>query len=161
MYPYPVSGRVGFIPRVTIASESMVKSRHDFITLRNSAVLVTIWSLGVTTMLALGSCDFIFQLTYAMHGAVFLLQGSHRILPAGKSGSCSLTMLTYALLVTIHTFSGLHIPLNLSTVSCSSDFPTPSTSINCLGFSTVLMGQNRLPTPPAIMTRWLFLLPII
>ena len=26
-------------------------------------------------------------------------------------------------------------------------------SINCLGFSGVLIGQKRLPTPPAIITR--------
>ena len=63
MYPYPVSGRVGFMPRVTIESVSAVKFRHDLMTRWNSTLFVTIWSLGETTMLAFGSTDFILQLT--------------------------------------------------------------------------------------------------
>ena len=63
MYPYPVSGRVGFIPRVTIESVSLVNFREAEMTLLNSSTSVTIASLGATTMFALGSCDLIRQLT--------------------------------------------------------------------------------------------------
>ena len=33
--------------------------------------------------------------------------------------------------------------------------PTPRISIKCLGHSGVLIGQNLLPMPPAMMTRYL------
>lgn len=54
---------MGFIPSVTIESVSAVNSRHFLITRVNSAVLVTMWSLGDTTMFAFGSLALIFQLT--------------------------------------------------------------------------------------------------
>ena len=63
IYPYPVSGRVGFMPSVMMASLSPVVFSADFMTRRNSMTSVTIWSLGVTTMFALGSFFFILQLT--------------------------------------------------------------------------------------------------
>ena len=31
------------------------------------------------------------------------------------------------------------------------DFPIPNTSRNCLGLWEVDIGQNRLPTPPAMI----------
>ena len=88
-----------------------------------------------------------------MQGAVFLLHGSQRMFCLGMSGNCLATMAAYFSLVTTHTFSaGTNWPKR-STVNCNSVLPVPSTSINCFGFSAVLMGQKRLPTPPAMMTR--------
>ena len=63
IYPYPVSGRVGFMPSVMMASLSPVVFSADFMTRLNSVTSVTIWSLGVTTMFAFGFIFFILQLT--------------------------------------------------------------------------------------------------
>ena len=41
-----------------------------------------------------------------------------------------------------------------SAVSWISDLPMPITSMNCLGYCGVLIGQKRLPMPPAMMTTW-------
>jgi hypothetical protein len=73
---------------------------------------------------------------------------------AGISGSCSRTIGTYAALVTTQKFDIGHSGANLSTVIWIIVFPAPSTSTNCLGYSGVLIGQNLLPTPPAIITTW-------
>ena len=70
-------------------------------------------------------------------------------------------MAAYFSFVTTQMFEGETRLPKRSTVSCNRVFPTPSTSINCFGFSEVLIGQKRLPTPPAIMTKWLFILAII
>ena len=88
-----------------------------------------------------------------MHGAVLRRQGSNKILDSSSSGSCSFTNDKYLRLVTTQIFSFGHIPLNLSIVNCIKVRPTPNTSINCLGTSAVLIGQNLLPTPPAIITK--------
>ena len=119
----------------------------------NTFTSFTMWSLGVTTMFARGLRFFIFQLTYAMHGAVFLLHGSRSMFSAGNSGNCSRTRFSYILDVTTHVFSMGQRPENLSNVICSNDRPTPSTSRNCFGRSALLMGQKRLPMPPAIITK--------
>ena len=144
-----------------MASVSPVNLRQSFITRLNSVVSVTMWSLGETTILALGSTAFIRQLTYAMHGAVFRRQGSQSIWFSGSSGNCFFTMSTYFLLVTIHVLSISQMPLKRSTVICKRDLPTPNTSMNCLGISSVLIGQNLLPTPPAIITKWFIICAII
>lgn len=153
MYPYPVSGRVGFMPNVSMASVSLVNLRHELTTRLNSCTSVTTWSLGVTMTLAPGHSFLIRQLTYAIQGAVLRLHGSSKMWLGSISGNCSATKLWYFLLVTIHTFDGGHTVANLSSVSCNNERPVPSTSINCFGFSSVLIGQNLLPTPPAMMTR--------
>jgi Na+-transporting NADH:ubiquinone oxidoreductase subunit NqrB len=69
-------------------------------------------------------------------------------------GNCSLTNGAYFSDVSTHIFSTGQIPEKRSTVSCNNDLPQPKTSINCLGQSDVLIGQKRLPTPPAIITTW-------
>jgi len=56
------------------------------------------------------------------------------------------------LLVTTYMFSEGQIFDNLSNVCCISVFPVPKTSINCFGCFVLLIGQNRLPIPPAIIT---------
>lgn len=84
--------------------------------------------------------------------------GSARILSTGMSGICSLTMLMYFSLVTTHMFSTEQMGFKRSTVSWMSERPTPITSMNCLGWSGVDMGQKRLPMPPAIMMTWLLLI---
>ena len=61
IYPYPVSGRVGLIPSVTIALLLSVKRRAFSTTRRNSPVSMTNASDGVTTTLAFGCFFFIFQ----------------------------------------------------------------------------------------------------
>ena len=136
-----------------MASDSATKPRADLTTRWNSGTLTTIWSLGVTTMLALGSTDFIFQLTYAMQGAVLRRHGSRRTLPTGMSGSCSYTLSAYLADVTTHTFSTGTMPPKRSYVNCRSVLPHPITSTNCLGLSCVLMGQKRVPAPSAMMTK--------
>ena len=99
----------------------------------NSSVSITSASEGVTTMLASLSSAFIFQHAYAMQGAVFLGSGSANIWLFNTIGSCSLTMSTYFCEVTTQIFSLGQISLNLSAVSWMRDFPTPITSMNCLG----------------------------
>ena len=47
----------------------------------------------------------------------------------------------------------MHNPLKRSTVSCIRLLPHPVTSMNCLGHSGVLMGQKRLPMPPAMIRK--------
>lgn len=51
------------MPSVRMASESVVNFIADRITRWNSRTSITMWSLGVTTMLAFGLRAFIFQLT--------------------------------------------------------------------------------------------------
>ena len=85
-----------------------------------------------------------------MHGAVFLMQGSDNTCSSGTCGSCAITVSLYRLEVTTHTFSMGITSEKRSTVNCSRLFPTPKTSMNCLGISGVLIGQRRLPTPPAM-----------
>ena len=90
-----------------------------------------------------------------MQGAVLRRQGSLSIFSSGTIGSCCLTIGAYFSEVSTHIFSTGHIPEKRSTVNCNSVLPQPSTSMNCLGQSDVLIGQIRLPTPPAIITTWL------
>lgn len=78
------------------------------------------------------------------------------ICSAGISGNCFLTISTYFALVTTQKFCLGQTPLKRSTVSCIKVRPQPNISMNCLGYSGVLSGQKRLPTPPAIITIWLF-----
>lgn len=51
------------MPKVTMASVSLVKRMHSLMTRWNSTVLTIMRPLGVTTILALGSFDLIRQLT--------------------------------------------------------------------------------------------------
>ena len=59
----------------------------------------------------------------------------------------------YMIFVTINIFSIGTIGRKRSTVICSKLLPVPKKSKNCFGFSSLLYGQKRLPTPPAMITQ--------
>ena len=86
-----------------------------------------------------------------MQAAVFFLEGSAKIFSTGSSGNCSLTIDTYSSEVTMYIFSNGINALYLSKVHCISDFPVCKISKNCFGYAVLLIGQNLLPIPPAIM----------
>ena len=140
------------MPRVTILLPSAVNSSASRTMRLNSSTSRTSASDGVTTILAEGSFCLIFQQAYAMHGAVLRAHGSAMIFSTGISGSCSLTICTYGSLVTTQKLLIGQMTENLSTVIWIIVLPQPITSMNCLGYSGVLIGQNLLPIPPAIIT---------
>jgi hypothetical protein len=53
-------------------------------------------------------------------------------------------------------FSTEQIGKILSKVILIRVLPIPSMSWNCFGLSAVLIGQNLLPIPPAIITQYVF-----
>src|ERR1700751_1534304 len=71
-------------------------------------------------------------------------------------GSWSNTRSLYCAEVTTKIFSGLQSFKKRLQVLCKSVCPVPSTSKNCLGLLVLLMGQNLLPTPPAIIMQYKF-----
>ena len=85
------------------------------------------------------------------------MHGSDNICSASISGNCSFTMSVYFREVTTQILRTSIELRKRSTVNCNRLFPIPSISRNCLGYSGVLIGQKRLPIPPAIITSWLSL----
>ena len=111
------------------------------------------WSEGATTMVASGFMWRILVAAYAMQGAVLRLYGSARMFSGGRPGRCLRTMSTYADEVTTMIFCSGTIFRNRSYVSWMKLLPIPRMSRNCLGMEFLLIGQKRLPTPPAIITQ--------
>ena len=101
-----------------------------------------IWSAGVTTTMASGFLFRMERVEYAIHGAVWRLYGSKRMLLSGTSGSCFLTRLPNLSRVTTKIFSFGTILENLSYVSLKKDFPFPAISRNCFGRDSRLIGQK-------------------
>ena len=87
-----------------------------------------------------------------MQGAVSLLNGSCSIFSSGIPGRSSFTIEVNRRLVTTKVLSRGTRFANLSTVFCKKDFSVPATCRNCFGRETVLIGQKRVPFPPAIIT---------
>ena len=97
-----------------------------------------------------------------MQGAVFFLVGSYKTLSSLISGICSFMSGRNSSQVTMKMFSFGHMDAMRRYVCCMSVCPVPVRSRNCLGFSVVLSGQNRPPSPPAIiMQKWFLFMSVI
>ena len=90
---------------------------------------------------------------YAMQGAVLRRIGSHNICSSFSSGICCKTSSLYAPLVTTIKFSTGTRGKKRSKVARIKDLPVPRISRNCFGVCFRLIGQNREPIPPAIITQ--------
>ena len=89
MYPYPVLGPVGLMPRVSRAPVSRTKSTPLAMAFSKACWRRMRWSLGMVTMAALGSRAAMWCAAQQMQGAVLRRAGSERMLAAGIMGSCS------------------------------------------------------------------------
>src|SRR5579872_104491 len=111
------------------------------------------WSAGVTSTTASGSFRQICQAASPMQGAVFLPQGSSKMCSRANSGSWRDVSAAWAALVTTRMFAvGIHV--RQRSAAWTSKLRSPASVRNCLGLARRLSGQNRVPLPPAMMTRY-------
>ena len=106
IYPYPVSGRLGFTPNVRRAGNFSTNSNPLSIHSAKASSLRIRWSDGVTTILASGSIDCMRYAAQAIQGAVFLRWGSNKMCLSSASGICCFTKPSYCSFVTMKIFSG-------------------------------------------------------
>jgi hypothetical protein len=109
------------------------------------------WSAGITIIVPSGSFRATIDAARPTHGAVSRGQGSATTFSAGSPGTCARTALAWSAPVTIRVRSGGTSGAIRATV-CWSIVASPKRRSNCLGRSRRLLGQNRVPLPPAITT---------
>ena len=149
--PYPVSGRVGLMPKVTIwpatASEMPACTAAP-----NASLSGTTWSDGMTRSNASGSVASKCSTAARIAGAVLRGEGSIRIGPGSMptSASCSVTMKRKSELV-ITTGGITSGPTRRCATAWNKVSPSPSLA-NCLGKLLRDSGQRRVPDPPQSRT---------
>ena len=150
MYPNPVAGWVGVMPKVT----SVSLSAASFSPLRsmpwNASSGSIKWSAGMTTIVAPGSRASIVAAASATHGAVSRAAGSMMICSRGNVSSSSSIPSACGGLVTIQVRSTPARSRTRSAVALISDSPW-ARGRNCLGRVVRLAGQKRVPDPPAMI----------
>ena len=142
------------MPMVTRASRFSINSNALTTLSRKRSTFRMRWSLGATIILASGLMALMWWAAQAIHGAVLRRTGSSRICRWSISGSCSLIIGSYISLVMRMILSTGTMPCIRSNAVCSKLRPVPKKSRNCLGFSALLKGQKRLPTPPHMITQY-------
>ena len=111
------------------------------------------WSAGMTIIVPSGSALATIAAARPTQGAVSRGQGSATTLPGGSCGNCSRTAAAWSAPVMIQVRSGAVRGAMRATVCWSID-ASPCRRSNCLGRSRRLLGQNRVPLPPAMITAW-------
>jgi hypothetical protein len=140
------------IPKVTKAdgSASMTEIAARTVVRKASSGRMT-WSAGMTIIVASGSARETTWAASPTHAAVSRGQGSATTFSRGTSGNCARTASAWSAPVMIQTRAGGAIGAIRATV-CWSIVASPVSVSNCLGRLRRLLGQNRVPLPPAITT---------
>ncbi len=120
---------------------------------RNASTGSMTWSAGMTIIVPSGSLRATIPAASPTHGAVSRGQGSAITFSTGKSGSWARVAAAWSVPVTITTRSGATRCSTRATV-CWSMVDSPASRRSCLGRSRRLLGQNRVPLPPAMIIAW-------
>ena len=117
---------------------------------RKTAAGSMTWSAGMTIMVPWGSFLRTIQAARPTQGAVSRGQGSAMTFSGGSSGSWARVASAWSAPVTIKIRSPGTRGSIRATV-CWSMVASPKSRRSCLGRSRRLLGQNRVPLPPAMM----------
>ena len=135
-----------------VGSSSITRAAASTVARNFSGGWIT-WSAGMTIIVPSGSALATIKAASPTHAAVSLGHGSATTFFAGSRGSCSLVASAWSAPVMIYVRSGGTIAETRATV-CWSIVASPWRRSNCLGRFRRLLGQNRVPEPPAITIAW-------